>query len=214
MNDAASWKATIADLEAKLATEGQRECKLLVKKKALALKAHVEGGQASKMLASYNKEVLESRAAIEDLEVAIAEAEVHLAEARRAGERAQEAERMRVLGELSEARIESAGKIDGAMRELGALLDHHDRLAREMLLMRPHDDGHRRRVLAEPRVLTAMQSAIGLHLGMAERSVDPRSGKTLRELEEAALSCFALTDAGIEPATAVPEPVAEPAEAA
>jgi hypothetical protein len=52
--------------------------------------------------------------------------------------------------------------------------------------------------MAEPRVLTAFQSALGRHLGMAERSLDPRSGKGLRELEEAALSCFALTDQGLE----------------
>ena len=70
----AHWQSVVRDIEGRLATERSREEKLLARKKAIALKASLGDAPATKMLGAYNRELIECRGALEDLEAAAEQA--------------------------------------------------------------------------------------------------------------------------------------------
>jgi hypothetical protein len=192
MSDVDRWKATIRDLETKLATERERATKLCASKRCLSLKAHTGNGPASRQLQAWNRELLSCRAGIEDLEAAAEQARGELRSAEVAAEWAEEAERQRTLGELAERQLVQAGIVAAAIRALGETITELEKTASAMAAIKPRDDAHYRRVDVAPPLALALQAGIGRYVGMSARSRDPRYGRPLEVLLRERLGPFLL----------------------
>jgi hypothetical protein len=190
MSDVQHWRDTIAALEGQMAAEKERESKLAEKRRKIALRALVGDGASQKLLGAYGRETVDIRTKLEDLGSAIAEAEVNLAEAKRAEEQVQEAGRMRVLAELAERQVVRAQAVEAAIAGAVKAITGMEELAREMAAIRPTDDAHYRRCDAAPVLGLTVQKHLGSHVGLSERSRDPRFGKPLEMLMRERLAPF------------------------
>jgi hypothetical protein len=65
-----------------------------------------------------------------------------------------------------------------------------EELAREMMAVRSADDGHYRRCDAAPLLGLYIQKHLGAHVGLSERSRDPRFGRPLEMLVRDRLAPF------------------------
>jgi hypothetical protein len=176
------WRDVLATLESQRKAELKREEKIALQRQKLALKALVGDSRSQRLLRSFVSETVTVRARLEDLGSAITEAQQQLAEAERVEGQAQEAARQRALCELAERQLVQATIVEGAIRALTETIAAMEEISAAMAGIYPTNDAHFRRVDPLPVLALALQAGVGRHLGMPQRSRDPRFGRGLQDL--------------------------------
>lgn len=191
--EAAKARKTLTTLAAKRQEHEVTLGVLKTRKSTLVLKAHGEGNEdARDKLSVLNRQAAAATVEIDDIDVAIRQAEANLKEAEQAIAEAQEFERLKKLRALCEKILESGEVIEekgkAMMLEVAAYAALFN-TARQLLggqdhqgLKRLHPDKHRKLYLAD---------LIG-HERITR--LDPRYGNSLVEMDRARLEYFMMPD--------------------
>ena len=186
------WHKTIEDLNSQRTKSARIVDDLRTKKRPLTLSAHTGDDKAREELDRLNKELLTAIQGLEDIEEALRQAEEKLAESERDIAEAHEAERLRVLSELAEQRVNVAAEID---KQLHALADHLAQFHGVGIEIRRHllstEDVASRKLDAGGRLDLVFGRIIGEFVPsvrMGRNSIDPRKDENLADLERDALS--------------------------
>jgi hypothetical protein len=197
-DDPAHWQAVIGDLRTQLESRTGKIAELGAKKRQLSLGAMTGDDASKRRLGTINRELVELKVNIEDVEAAITAAEEQLVEAEaEAGRQAELAKRCKI-SDMCEKRIALAGEIDAAAAVLGGLLNQLAELHRALLLERPTDAHFGRVIDPVGRLRAAMVDVLPVLFSEGAPVRDPRRRRPLADLEREALAAFVLSAAGKE----------------
>jgi hypothetical protein len=191
------WQGVLVSLRTQLADRLAKTDQLTAKKRQLSLAAMTGDEAAKRRLGTINRELVELKVNIEDVEAAVGEAQAQLVEAE--AERQAEHQRRVRISNMCEKRIEIAEKIDAEAGNLGGLLAELDAITGEMRLERQGDASFVRQTDPVGRVRAAMLTVLPmLYAGESAPTRDVRRGRPLAELERESLAPFVLSEQGKE----------------
>ena len=183
--EVARWRETIAGLNKKRGTAEGRVERLKRRKSPLTLAACTGDEKARAKLGALNGQLLAERQGLEDLEEAVAQAEAELAKADEALAVEQEAERLRTLSGLAEARIKAAALVDQQCQALRLALGAYSGLGDQIYRhVGSRDVSFGGKVRSMGRAEVALATHLAAVSGCVSRNPnDPRDGQTLEAME-------------------------------